>query len=195
MSTRVVGLSGSLRGSSCNTGLLRAAQRFLANNHGITLTIVPIGALPLFNQDDEKAASPAVAAYRASLEPADGILLATCEYNSSVSAALKNAIDWGSRGKNLFNNKAAAIMGAGGYAGTTRAQGHLRDIASAINMHTLTHPEVRVEIFKDPKPFNVVSGDVTCEATLGKVEMQMAAFAQYLQMIKSAPLDQVRYRG
>jgi chromate reductase len=192
---KVIGLSGSLRGSSCNTGLLRAAQRFLGKNHGVTLTIVPIGALPLFNQDVEKAALPAVSEFRAALEPADGFLLATCEYNSSVSAALKNAIDWGSRGKNLFNNKAAAIIGAGGYAGTTRAQGHLRDIASAINMHTLTHPEVRVEIFKDPKPFDMATGDLVCEATLVKVEMQMAAFAQYLQMIKSAPLDQVRYRG
>ena len=192
---RVIGLSGSLRNASCNTGLLRAAKSILSKNHGVELTIVPIGALPLFNQDDEKDAPPTVAAFRASLEPADGFLFAACEYNSSISAALKNAIDWGSRGKNLFNNKAAAIMGSGGYAGTTRAQGHMRDIAAAINMHALTHPEVRVEIFKEPRPFNMATGDVVCEATRGKVEMQMAAFAQYLHMIHAASLDQVRYRG
>jgi len=193
--TRVVGLCGSLRRASCNAGLLRACGQVLARQ-GVTLEVVPIGDLPLFNQDIESpAAVPgSVTSFRESIKGADGFVFATCEYNSSISAALKNAIDWGSRGDNLFNNRPAAIAGAGGYAGTTRAQSHLREILAAINTHVLTHPELRVEIFKNPRPFDN-AGDLICEATKGKVEFGMAAFGQYLTMFKHAKLDQVRYRS
>lgn len=175
---RLVAISGSLRSKSCNAGLLRAAGASL-KRHGVELEIVSpslLGALPLFNEDEEKSGAHAnVAALRSQLAAADGFLFATTEYNASISAALKNAIDWGSRGGNLFNAKPCAIMGAGGYAGTTKAQAHLRDIASAINLHCLTHPELRVEIW--PKggkaPFDAATGDVVDPSVLQRLDWQV----------------------
>ena len=192
---RVVGLCGSLRKASANAGLLRACQAALKSKHNIHLDVVSIAALPLFNQDAETPLPASVAAFRDSIGPADGFVFAACEYNSSISAALKNAIDWGSRGNNLFNNKPACIVGAGGYAGTTRAQNHLRDILAAINSHAMTHPELRVEIFKTPRPFDAATGDLVCEATQVKVQHSADAFAQYAKAISGANLDAVRYRS
>lgn len=192
---KVIGISGSLRKASCNTGLIRACQSVLQQRHGITLEIIPISSLPLFNQDEELSAPSTVAAFRNALSTADGFLLATCEYNGSVSAALKNAMDWGSRGSNIWNNKPVCIMGAGGYAGTTRAQSHLREIAAGVNLHTLTHPELKLEIFRSPKPFDMRTGDLACDVTSKKVEWTMDAFVQYMNMIKAAPLDHVKYHS
>lgn len=201
---RLVGICGSLRAASCNHGLLRAAGAVLHKKHGIHLEIVPaamIGALPLFNEDDEAAGTinSHVAAFRSKIAGADGFLLATPEYNSSVPAALKNAIDWASRGSNLFNSKACCIIGAGGYAGTTRAQAHLRDITTAVNCHTQTHPELRVEIAKEgaggARPFDGKTGDVVDASVLQKIEWQMDGFLQYANMVRLAKLDQVRYRS
>jgi len=156
--------------------------------------VVHIGELPLFNEDIEKVLPESIKTYRESIKNSDGFVFATCEYNSSISAAMKNAIDWGSRGENLFNNKPAAVMGAGGYAGTTRAQSHLREVLAAINTHVLTHPELRVEIYKEPRPFDAKTGDLVCANTKQKVGWSMAAFAQYLTMVNSSNLEKVSYR-
>ena len=89
---RVVGLCGSLRKASCNGGLLRSFEEVLKTKHGIILEVVPIGGLPLFNEDLEASSCLAsVKAFRESLAKADGMVFATCEYNASISAALKNA--------------------------------------------------------------------------------------------------------
>ena len=78
------------------------------------------------------------------------------EYNYSISAALKNCIDWASRGPkgNLFNDKPAAIVGAGGGEGTLRAQMHFRDIALFINLLVMNKPELRVQLFSGPPKFD-----------------------------------------
>jgi NAD(P)H-dependent FMN reductase len=159
---RLVGISGSLRKASCNGGLLRYCQEVLSEK-GIKLDIVSpqvIGALPLFNEEIETAPGSAVGELREHLEGADGYVFATCEYNGSISAPLKNALDWGSREGNPFDGKPVSIIGAGGYAGTTRAQGHLRDICFNLNMKNMNGGfgsglEVRIQIFQDkPAPFD-----------------------------------------
>ena len=100
--------------------------------------IVP-GDLPLFNQDLEAGPlPPSVVAFREKLRSADAFVFALCEYNYGVSAAIKNAIDWGSRGKdggNLFDDKPAALVSAGGGVGGLRSQQHFRDIALFVNLH------------------------------------------------------------
>ena len=92
--------------------------------------------LPLFNSDieSEELIPASVVDWRERASKADAFIFSTCEYNFSISAALKNAIDWASRGPkgNLFNDKPAAVVGAGGGAGSLRAQEHLRDIGGAI---------------------------------------------------------------
>src|SRR5262245_20116339 len=107
---KVLGISGSLRKASFNTAALRACRELMPQ--GMTLEIAEIGDLPLFNQDVFDAGLPApVKRLRDQIAAADGVLLACPEYNFSLTAALKNAIDWVSRTPNQpWQDKPVAIF-------------------------------------------------------------------------------------
>lgn len=103
-----------------------------------------ISVLPFFNQDIENNPPAPVADMQARIKAADGVLVITPEYNRSIPAVLKNALDWGSRppGKNVWAGKPGAIMGASmGALGTFGAQQHLRNIMSFLNIHVMSQPE------------------------------------------------------
>lgn len=142
---RIVGISGSLRTGSYNTAALKVAQSLAPE--GVTFDIVDISQLPLYNSDVDRDGPPeAVKTLFAQIANADGFLFVTPEYNYSVSAPLKNAIDWASRGRPMpFSDKAAAVMGASmGALGTARAQYHLRQIGVFLNLHFVNKPEVMI---------------------------------------------------
>lgn len=83
---------------------------------------------------------------RSLIDGSDALLIASPEYNYSVTSVLKNALDWASRPprQSPLNGKPAAIMGAGGRFGTVRAQAHLRQIAVHSNLLLLSKPELMV---------------------------------------------------
>ncbi len=114
------------------------------------MSIVPIeiGDLPFYNADVEAEGDPAsVATFKASLRDADGILIATPEYNDGIPAVLTNAIDWGSRfpGRSPLFGKPVALMGASpSQIGTARAQLHLRQLLGHVHARTLPSPELLV---------------------------------------------------
>ncbi|EKE69318.1 NADPH-dependent FMN reductase [Celeribacter baekdonensis] len=126
MST-ILGISGSLRKASFNTGLLRAAAEVTSDD--VQIDIGSIADVPLYNADAEAAEGlpPAVQVLQAQLASADGVLLVTPEYNNGIPGVFKNAIDWMSRGEGLklFVGKPIAVIGAspGGF-GTIMAQNH-----------------------------------------------------------------------
>ncbi len=140
----IVGFSGSLRKSSYNSALLHAAAELLPP--GVTLEIIDLAPLPMFNQDFEKPFPEAVNAFRSQLAQADALLIASPEYNSSITGALKNALDWASRSPQPpLQGKPVAIMGAStGNFGTLRAQLHLRQILTHVGALPLGKPEVLV---------------------------------------------------
>ena len=146
MAFSVIGISGSLRAASFNTGLLRAAQELAPD--GITVEIADISAVPLYNEDVYQAGfPPAVETLRRQVAAADAVLLATPEYNYSIAGPMKNAIDWVSRPPTpqAFDGKAVAIMGASaGRLGTARAQYHLRQVMVFVNAFVVNRPEVMV---------------------------------------------------
>lgn len=146
MAFSVLGISGSLRAGSFNTGLLRAAQELAPD--GMSVEIADISAIPLYNEDVYQAGFPAaVETLRAQVAAADAVILATPEYNYSISGPMKNAIDWVSRPPvpQAFNEKPVAIMGASaGRLGTARAQYHLRQVLVFLNAFVLNKPEVMV---------------------------------------------------
>jgi len=123
----VIGLSGSLRKGSFNTAILREAVR--SAPAGLTIDVRTLEGIPLYNGDDEAASGipPAVAELKDAIAAADGLLLATPEYNNSIPGVLKNAIDWLSRPpadiERVFGNKCVTLMGAspGGF-GTVLSQ-------------------------------------------------------------------------
>jgi chromate reductase len=144
----VVGICGSLRKGSYNRALLNAARELAPA--GMTIETIEIGELPFFNSDLEAEGDPpAVAAFKRHLETADGVLIATPEYNDGVPGVLTNAIDWASRlpGRSPLTLKPVALMGASlSQVGTARAQAHLRQMLSHVNARTLPPPELLVAL-------------------------------------------------
>jgi len=145
-SFNVLGICGSLRKQSNNMGMLRYAKENVPD--GMVITIADLSIMPFYNADiQEKPA--AVQTLLAQMEKADALLFACPEYNYSLAPALKNALDWGSREKDnrLLAGKSAAIMGAGGGMGTSRAQYHLRQVGVFLDLHFLNKPEVFCNAF------------------------------------------------
>lgn len=141
----ILGFAGSLRKGSYNKGLLRAAAELLPPD--TRLEIFDLEGIPPFNQDLEKEPPEIVRVFKERIRAADAILIASPEYNYSVSGVLKNAIDWASRpyGDNAFDKKPVAVMSASiGMLGGARGQYHLRQSFVFLNMRPINLPEVMV---------------------------------------------------
>lgn len=139
---RILGISGSLRKASFNTALLRAVGEVLPE--GVSLATADLSEIPLYNADLEAHGEPtSAAALKAGIAASDALLIASPEYNYSVTAALKNSIDWASRPvhDSPLNGKPVGLMGAGGTFGTVRAQAHLRQILLHNGALVLPKPE------------------------------------------------------
>jgi chromate reductase len=180
---KILGISGSLRKGSWNSAALHAAAELLPEGH--SLAIAEIGELPLMNQDLEQDGNyPApVERFRAAVLAADAILFATPEYNASIPAPLKNAIDWGSRPDNVWSAKPAAIIGVSpGALGTSRGQYPLRQTLGVLSVQLLGQPEVFIggagQKFTDGK-----LTDAGTQAFLGKM---LAAFVSFSERVKLA---------
>lgn len=141
----VVAISGSLRARSYNTAALRAAVELAPQ--GMNIEIFDLTGIPLFNPDDAVGGVPErVGALRDAIAGADALLISTPEYNHSITAVLKNAIDWASRGPDSpLDRKVAAILGVGGRFGSIRAQIHLREILGHNDVRLVGSPTVAID--------------------------------------------------
>src|SRR6185436_6822877 len=140
---KILGISGSLRKGSYNTALLKVCAELMPA--GMTMTYARIDDIPLFNQDVFDAGLPEPAKrFRAEVAAADGLLIASSEYDFSLTAALKNAIDWGSRPPNqVFQDKPIAVFSASqGPMGGARVQYDLRRILGHLWGHVMPRPEI-----------------------------------------------------
>lgn len=138
MSTTLLALSGSLRQGSLNTALLRAAAGLCPA--GVRLELRTLHGIPLYDGDVEAQGLPsAVSELRAAIQAADGLLIATPEYNNSIPGVLKNGLDWLSRppaeGRETFSGKPTAVLGAtpGGF-GTVQSQDALLSVLRAFQV-------------------------------------------------------------
>jgi chromate reductase len=132
---RILGISGSLRRGSHNTNLLRAAAELLPP--GVELEVYDgLRDLPPYDADlDVEPVDPAVARLRDEIDAADGVLIATPEYNGSIPGLLKNALDWASRPfpDNALRGKPVAVIGAStGLFGAVWAQAEVRKVLGII---------------------------------------------------------------
>ena len=140
---RIAVFVGSLRAASINRRLAHALEK-LAPSH-FQFGYVNLSEVPLYNQDHESNMPEPAARLKQQIIDAQGVLFVTPEHNRSIPAALKNAIDWGTRpwGKNSWLGKPSGIVGTSpSSAGSAMAQQHLRNMLAAEGSPTLTTPEV-----------------------------------------------------
>lgn len=174
---KFIGISGSLRSKSSNTGLLRAMQQ--STDEAYTLTILDYSSIPLYDQDVEDTGNlPSVDQARATIAMADGIIFACPEYNGYFSAALKNLIDWGTRKSNIWANKPVLIVSAGGGGGGSRACKQLTALLTDIKAHVMPDPDIHVKIFSQPSPVDG-TGTVTDKTLSDKLTNAATAFASW----------------
>jgi chromate reductase len=177
-------LIGSLRKGSLN-GMLANALMSLAPS-SIKLEIVEIGQLPFFNQDLEADSSPAQwTAFRQRVKAADAVLFVTPEYNRSVPAVLKNALDVGSRpyGSSVWDRKPGAIMSCSPSAiGAFGANHHLRQSLVFLNVPTMQQPEAYIG--HADKLFDA-HGKLVNDDTRKFLQAFMQAFANWVETTRS----------
>lgn len=136
---KIVALVGSNRKESFNKKIAVYMQERYQMKAGIE--ILPIEKLPMYNQDDELNPPAIVTEIKKQVLESDGVLFVTPEYNHSIPAFLKNAIDWFSRVDKVMVNKPVMIVGSSpGALGTARAQMHLRQILNSPGIAALTLP-------------------------------------------------------
>src|SRR5437868_11874339 len=150
------------------------------------LETVEIGQLPFFNQDLETDSTPAQwTAFRQRITAADAVLFVTPEYNRSVPAVLKNALDVGSRpyGRSVWDRKPGAIVsGSPGAIGGFGANHHLRQSLVFLNVPTLQQPEAYVSHVD--KLFDE-HGKFVSDGTRKFLQAFMQAFANWAETIRS----------
>jgi chromate reductase len=138
----ILGIAGSLRHASFNRRVIDAAAALAPADVRIA-RYDALGAVPMFDEDLEAAGEPsAVRALRDAVGAADGLLIATPEYNQSFPALLKNAIDWLSRSDALAAKPVALVGATAGRWGTRLAQAGLRHVLTATEALVLPAPAV-----------------------------------------------------
>jgi chromate reductase len=180
---RIVAIAGSLRRGSWNRRLLEAARDLAPA--GMRIDIVDLADIPLYDgdHDTDETRPAAVRRLKALVAEADGVLIATPEYNHSVPGVLQNAIDWISRPamKSPLVDKPAAIMGVSpGALGAARAQQQLKLVLMATLAQVLPHPGVSVGLVTEK--FDA-EGRLVHEPTRGFVAAYLAAFETWIRRV------------
>jgi chromate reductase len=176
---------GSLRKDSLSRKMALALRAMAAAP--LTLEIAEIGALPLYNQDDDANPPPASLAFKTHIADADAVLFVTPEYNRSIPGVLKNAIDIASRpsGKSAWNGKPGAIVSLSpGALGAFGANQHLRQSLVFLNVPTLQQPEAYVggagDLFDE-------AGAIRKPDTKLFLERFLAAFEHWIERTGKVP--------
>lgn len=177
---KVLVISGSLRKSSYNTALARAAVSLAPE--GVEITVYTLENIPLYNMDVEEQGFPdSVLQLKKAVKEADGIVWMSPEHNHSVPGVLKNAIDWVSRGENEWREKPLAIGGGSdGIISTARAQMHLLVIANTLRLHPMSRP-----LFQVPNVDKKINehGDLVDEKTKVKLKEFLTAFKDWIERL------------
>lgn len=176
----ILGFAGSLRRGSYNRALLRAAADLAPA--GMAIEIFDLIEVPLYNGDVEAEGDPEpVARLKHAIAAADGVLMATPEYNHGVPGVMKNAVDWASRppGAAPLGGKPVGIIGASpGITGSARGQSQLRQAFEFTNSVCMPQPELLV--FKAHEKFDA-EGRLTDAATAQYLGRYLAAFAAWVR--------------
>ena len=186
---QIIGISGSLRRGSFNTSLLRAAAEYAPS--GSSIVIASIHEVPLYDADRETSDGlpAAVRALKDRIAAADGLLVATPEYNNSIPGVLKNAIDWLSRPasdiRRVFGGRPVAMMGASaGRGGTGLAQAAWLPVLRTLGTNPWFGDRLQIAsagtVFGD-------EGQILDEAIRARLEAFVAGFVEFAGRARAQP--------
>jgi chromate reductase len=182
-SVRILGFAGSLRQGSYNRALLASAQGLAPD--GMVIEAFDLIAVPLYNADVEAQGDPeGVAAFKAAIRAADGVLMVTPEYNHGVPGVMKNAVDWASRPPREapLGGKPVGIIGASpGMTGSARGQSQLRQAFEFTGSYCMPQPEVLVS--RAHEKFDA-GGKLTDEATAKFLAGYLVALKAWVLRLK-----------
>jgi chromate reductase, NAD(P)H dehydrogenase (quinone) len=183
----VIGISGALRRGSFNAALLRGAAELAPE--GLTIEIASIRDVPLYDGDleEEQGLPASVRELKDRIAKADGLLLVTPEYNSSLPGVFKNAIDWLSRPARdiarVFGGKPVALMGATpGQGGTALAHAAWLPVLRTLGTQAWFGP--RVYVSGAGKVFDA-DGKIIDEAVRKSVALHLAGFCDFIARVAS----------
>ena len=178
----IIGMAGSLRKSSFNAGLLRAAAEVISpGNH---LEILSIREVPLYDGDVEGTSGvpSSVQQIKDRVASADGLLLVTPEYNNSIPGVFKNVIDWMSRPATdigrVFAGRPVALMGATpGMGGTLLAQAAWLPVFRTLQMRPWFGG--RLQVSNARQSFDA-EGNLTDEKVRGQLKTFVSGFEAFI---------------
>lgn len=181
MSKTIGIINGSLRKNSFSGSIADYVKKNAPE--GYAFKIIDIGKLPLYNQDYDGEDLNEYTVFRNEVKNLDAVLFITPEHNRSIPAALKNALDIGSRpyGENVWSGKPGAVIsqspgGIGGFG----ANHHLRQVLSFLNVLTLAQPEAYIGSFHTLIDEN---GEINNEGTKEFLNGFLAAFAAWIEKL------------
>jgi chromate reductase len=181
MKLKIAVLVGSLRKESWNRKIALEAIKLAPES--LELKIIEIGQLPLYNQDFDDHPPKEWTDFREEIKKFDGLLFVTPEYNRSVPACLKNAIDVGSRpyGKSVWDNKPGAIISASiGAISGFGANHHLRQSLVFVNIPCMQQPEAYIGNVTNS--FDTANNSFN-ESTQKFLEKYMQAYEKWVKTI------------
>ncbi|MBS7838399.1 NADPH-dependent FMN reductase [Wohlfahrtiimonas chitiniclastica] len=170
---------GSIRQGSLNQQLAVAVSHLLPADY--EAVFADLSQLPMYNQDNEAPTLEAVLDFKKVIAASDAVIFVTPEYNRSIPALLKNAIDHGSRpyGSSVWQGKPAGILGTSpGALGTALAQQHLRNILSCLNMPVMSQPDVYLQYHDNT--FDT-DGHITNDSTKAYLEGWVNQFVEWVK--------------
>ncbi|MDQ3554640.1 MAG: NAD(P)H-dependent oxidoreductase [Chloroflexota bacterium] len=189
MTMTLLAFSGSLRRDSLNRRLISAARELAGP--GLDVTVFDeLAHVPLFDEDleaDFPSGPGAVHELRALVAAADGVLIATPEYNQSIPGVMKNAIDWLSRPDSaaVLDGRPAAIMGATtGPWGTRYAQKELRHALTAAG--AMVMPQPMLFVAQAEQAFDA-AGRLTDPALERRLEQLLTSFERWIGLLTATP--------
>jgi chromate reductase len=184
MSTPILVVVGSLRRESINRKLARAIESLAPPD--FAFTHADVGALPLYDQDDDDSPAEPVVRLKEQIRASRGLLFVTPEYNRSMPGVLKNALDHASRpyGQNAWAGKPAGVIGASpGAAGTAMAQQHLRNVLAYLDVPVLGQPEAFLQVKEET--FGP-SGELADERTRKFVQKWVDAYVAWVKRLSAS---------
>lgn len=182
---KLIGLVGSNSGQSTNRQLLRFMEKHYAAK--ATIELMEIDHLPLWNKPDNYEVIPEVEKMARKIKEADGVIIATPEYNHSPTAALNNALAWLSYKTYPFVNKPVMIVGASyGTLGSSRAQIQLQQLLEAPELQAHVMPSSEFLLAHSLQAFDE-EGTLIFEHKVQELDGIFANFLQFVDIIKQLP--------